>query len=105
MHYYKQGRLQRKLLKQAKRDVYDKYEGVADLEKCQQLEKDLCEVEGRVTEELRGVPTLPHEKLRVLDVGSCYNPMQNIESLQTLAVDLCPAAEVNIVCKFRLFLC
>ena len=47
MHYYKQGRLQRKLLKQAKRDVYDKYEGVADLEKCQQLEKDLCEVEGR----------------------------------------------------------
>nr|SVE73256.1 EOG090X0FUY [Ceriodaphnia reticulata] len=39
-------------------------------------------------------------KIRVLDVGSCYNPFQEYEELDVLPIDLCPALESVYQCDF-----
>ncbi|XP_013139599.1 PREDICTED: probable methyltransferase BTM2 homolog [Papilio polytes] len=41
--------------------------------------------------------TLP---LKLLDVGSCYNPFKNYEYLDVLAIDLCPANNSVYQCDF-----
>ncbi|VVD03733.1 unnamed protein product [Leptidea sinapis] len=40
------------------------------------------------------------EPLRLLDVGSCYNPFRNFSFLNVLAIDLCPANEHVKSCDF-----
>lgn len=35
-----------------------------------------------------------------MDVGSCYNPYQEFEELDVLAIDLCPALETVYQCDF-----
>lgn len=45
----------------------------------------------------------PDEKIRLLDVGSCYNPFQqcaNAVAFAVTALDLCPANESVYVCDF-----
>lgn len=39
-------------------------------------------------------------KLKLLDVGSCYNPFKQFPNLETYAVDLCPASEDVKECNF-----
>ena len=38
--------------------------------------------------------------MKVLDVGSCYNPFNHFEELEVTAVDLCPAVESVYECDF-----
>ncbi|ALC40807.1 CG3570 [Drosophila busckii] len=39
----------------------------------------------------------PRDTLRVLDVGSCFNPFGNTPHLDVTAIDLCPAPESNVL--------
>ncbi|KAK7070850.1 hypothetical protein SK128_017180 [Halocaridina rubra] len=39
-------------------------------------------------------------KIRVLDVGSCYNPFSVYSDLEVTAIDLCPAMESVMQCDF-----
>ena len=39
-------------------------------------------------------------KIRVLDVGSCYNPFGEFEELNVLPIDLCPAKQSVFQCDF-----
>merc|ERR1719221_1667294 len=41
-----------------------------------------------------------HQKLKILDVGSCYNPFQQFEDLDVLAIDIAPAQPSVIKCDF-----
>jgi len=38
-----------------------------------------------------------NRSIKLLDVGSCYNPFAHFEDLEVLAVDIAPAVEVGIV--------
>lgn len=40
------------------------------------------------------------KKIKVLDVGSCYNPFCEFPELDVLAIDLCPALESVYQCDF-----
>ena len=40
--------------------------------------------------------TLPFEgRIRLLDVGSCYNPFEQFDEFQAIGVDISPAVEVS----------
>ncbi|KAH7940065.1 hypothetical protein HPB52_020637 [Rhipicephalus sanguineus] len=43
---------------------------------------------------------LEEEKVRLLDVGSCYNPFSTYTDIDALAIDLTPATEDVIECDF-----
>lgn len=45
-------------------------------------------------------PDRVNQKLRVLDVGSCYNPFKKISSFDVVAIDIAPASEDVICCDF-----
>ncbi|UYV81830.1 C7orf60 [Cordylochernes scorpioides] len=61
-------------------------------------ERDLSEM---LILTVRGSSQLSSEdKVRLLDVGSCYNPFRSFPDLDTLAIDLSPAAQDVHQCDF-----
>ncbi|CAG0883876.1 unnamed protein product [Darwinula stevensoni] len=42
----------------------------------------------------------PDVKVRLLDVGSCFNPFSEVEQFQTWAIDIAPAKESVYMCDF-----
>ncbi|KOB71542.1 putative methyltransferase BTM2 [Operophtera brumata] len=40
------------------------------------------------------------EPLKIIDVGSCYNPFRRYENFDVLAIDLCPANDSVLQCDF-----
>lgn len=53
-----------------------------------------------ILEQAREVLGLAEEKVRLLDVGSCYNPFSAYADVDALAIDLTPATEDVIQCDF-----
>lgn len=47
-----------------------------------------------------GTPDIHTGKLKLLDVGSCYNPFKTFEFCETYAIDLCPASPDVKQCNF-----
>ena len=37
-------------------------------------------------------------KIRLLDVGSCYNPFQAFSEFSAVGIDICPAVNVCVCC-------
>nr|SVE93322.1 EOG090X0FUY [Moina brachiata] len=50
--------------------------------------------------EAQGSPFDDQSKMKLLDVGSCYNPFACYEDLDVMAVDLCPAVDSVYQCDF-----
>lgn len=62
--------------------------------------KGSCDGSKNSTREYNAI-TLPFEgKVRILDVGSCYNPFLEFEEFLALGIDLCPAVESVYQCDF-----
>lgn len=45
-------------------------------------------------------PTACGDRVKLLDVGSCYNPFSQFEDLEVLALDIAPALPTVIKCDF-----
>ena len=45
-------------------------------------------------------PTACVDRVKLLDVGSCYNPFSQFEDLEVLALDIAPALPTVIKCDF-----
>lgn len=49
-------------------------------------------------------PSVGTEGIRLLDVGSCYNPFAEFEGFRPVAIDLTPAVEVCYVSASQFFI-
>lgn len=53
-----------------------------------------------VIEQARRQLAMPSGKVRLLDVGSCYNPFGSYDDIDALAIDLTPATKDVVECDF-----
>ncbi|KAK6627626.1 hypothetical protein RUM44_010104 [Polyplax serrata] len=87
LEYFDQGGFVREIEKEAKKMRFFLNKGLLK----QELE-NVCS-----TNEYGNLPTPPY---KVLDVGSCHNPLKKFEFLDVYPIDLCPAIEEVKTCNF-----